>query len=324
MREYKTRSRKRERDSSRLPSEPKITKLFLGEADFSYALAYAKKHPNRANQMIATTYESEEALRKLPFYDRMQENKAELEKRGVVVKHGVDATNSSTWNDGENNIEQENIERIYFSHPHTQSRKYHTGNVLKGLFNEASDLNVEQIHIPRVWVTRKNRPKHDSLPLGVEPRYGFGTVLDGNKELRGKWKLEYKHNFNKERYSEYEHTKTKGGGSAASVESGESVEFVFKRNPWDPQNSDISNELIYKKARFDIDTDDESETEDESLVRSNKIRRIDKFKEVKEDINLNGFNQDWMDIERRKANFEQFRGDFHLNGFNQDWIPDEE
>lgn len=222
------------------------TRLFLGESDFTYALAFANKHPEVAHTMVATTYETEEQLEDVDFYKNMLKNKLELELMGVQVLHGVDATNFDTWT----GTEAAGIEQIYFSHPHTQSRTYHTSNVLKGLFHEARTyLNEDvKIHIPRVWNRRKQKE--------VESMYGFSKVLDQGPE-KGSWMLQKKHKFSSTRYPGYKHTMTKGGGSADVTKHG-SMEFVFKRKGKDEAY------VGYKKRKMDVVSDNESEDESDT------------------------------------------------------------
>lgn len=224
------------------------TRLFLGESDFTYALAFANKHPEIAHTMVATTYESEDKLEEMDFYDAMYKNKLALQAMGVQVLHGVDATDFGTWTE----TEAAGIEQIYFSHPHTQSRTYHTSNVLKGLFREARKYLTEdiKIHIPRVW-------KKSKL-AGIESMYGFAKVLDEGAE-KDTWVLDSKHKFSATRYPGYKHTMTQGGGSADVTKNG-SVEFVFRQK----RASDSADAAEYKKARTAVDTDNESEDESDT------------------------------------------------------------
>lgn len=234
--------------AERTADQPR-TRLFLGESDFSYALAFATKHPELASSMVATTYESEDALQDMDFYATMSANKTKLERLGVQVFHSVDATDFSTWPDATQ------VEHIYFSHPHTQSRTYHTSNVLKGLFKEGSTVLPDnaKISIPRVW-TREGT----TVQPGIESMYGFGKVLDKEKETAGSWELTAKHKFSDTRYPGYKHTMTQGGGSADVTKHG-SAEFVFSN-----KSSSRGTTKSYKKQRMDIDTDSESGSEDEA------------------------------------------------------------
>ncbi|MBB6498857.1 Rossmann-like fold-containing protein [Pedobacter cryoconitis] len=225
------------------------TRLFLGESDFSYALAFANKHPELASSMTATTYESESDLQDMDFYTTMSANKFELLMLGVEVAHSVDATDFSSWPDATQ------IEHIYFSHPHTQSRKTgeHTSNVLKGLFQESTKVLPKnaKIHIARVW-------KRDggTVESGIESMYGFTKVLDKDKDVKGTWELIGKHKFSSERYPGYKHTMTKGGGTAGVTKHG-SAEFVFRTRK-------TSRKVRpYSKRKLSIDTDSDSDNETE-------------------------------------------------------------
>lgn len=70
--------------------------MTIGDGDFSFSLALARVLHNKHNpsQLVATSYESFETLKRV--YPRIQETISELKKLGVQVFYRVDATNLET------------------------------------------------------------------------------------------------------------------------------------------------------------------------------------------------------------------------------------
>jgi hypothetical protein len=233
----------------------KRTMLFLGGGDLSYERSYVEKHPERAEKMIATTFDSEQQMYEL--YENSANNKKYLKSKGVLIFHEVDATKLD---------ENESLKKIllpkdiYFSHPHTGSRKKgeHTSNALiEPFFEAASKLQQtgELIHIPRVRGGKRDRNPHYK---GV---YGF-YISPSIK----KYELIHKFRFNG-RYPGYEHKETKNNKSSASVlKHNSSLEYIFKRIP-------EGIETDYKSDHINSDVGSPTYSDMESIRNQGVLRK---------------------------------------------------
>ncbi|KAH9607663.1 hypothetical protein KSS87_011632 [Heliosperma pusillum] len=171
--------------------------LLVGEGDFSFSTSLAKAFGSASN-MIATSLNSQGLLTK--NYSKFLTNKRELEIRGCIVIHGVDATNMIRHS----LLGKLKFDRIIYNFPHTgcfggsytdlvKNRKLVRGFVrnAKKMMNEDGEIHIthKSSSLFRLW----DLPKigHDQgLQLIQEikfernmypeynPKYGFGG--DGN------------------------------------------------------------------------------------------------------------------------------------------------
>lgn len=195
-------------------------RLFLGEADFSYARAVVNKkkakHPNLVKSIIATAYESKERLERL-YPDTFQSNKQYLEEKKVTLMYEVDATDLHE----DKRLKNRAVERIHFNFPHDKSKFQDRTlpELIKKFFESAGKIQKER---DRVYVALP-KPKDISKRQFYEG-FVYG-IYDAAREAN--YNLIAKRKFGSERYPGYEH-KITGINSGASVAE-EAREYIFEK-----------------------------------------------------------------------------------------------
>lgn len=233
------------------------TILFVGGGNLSFELSYARKHPRLAFQMVATTYESLEDFCTNP---EAVNNRSELEKRGAIVFHKIDATLLHSLDI----FKGMNPEHIYYCHPYVNKNK--TKILLRDFFYSVSCLHAKdcKIHIIRVRGGDYEMSKPEKEREFYKSWRGF-DLIEHYKKLYGFYEIDFsdfilraKHRFNDHRYHGYKHVQTNNNrNSALIIGADNSLEYVFSQR--NSQDNDLSDSGYFSQ---NILSDTESETED--------------------------------------------------------------
>ena len=240
-------------DEKKLPekNKPKKTRLLIGEADFSYAVALIKKHPGVCKQEIitATAYEK---LNDNP-HDDTSTNLKILSEHQVEVLHGVDATKLAE----DNRFSNKKFDRITFNFPHDKSNYEDRTlpELISSFFKNASQLQndggVISMALPE--------PPYEE-GVGNRPFY-HGYIYEIYDACQGAgYGLEKKRGFIKngnKRYEGYEHRVTGKNQSAGVTQN--SREYHFVKN--NKKNHEVKSRWMQgedRKYYARISTDDES------------------------------------------------------------------
>ncbi|MBN1684118.1 MAG: DUF2431 domain-containing protein [Gammaproteobacteria bacterium] len=197
------------------------TRLFIGEADFSFSQAFIKKHPELSRSVIATELRSKESLR-IDYPETFETHRKYLKKQGVKILYEIDGTKlheNERWSG-------QRISRIHFNFPHDGSPfKARTLPLLiKRFFRSASMLQGLE---DRIYIALPQPPT-----TGKGNRYFYqGYVYDiYDAAAKSGYRCIKKRKFQsgeEKRYPGYFHRKTKKESSAEIVE--ESREYIFEK-----------------------------------------------------------------------------------------------
>ena len=222
------------------------TRLLVGEGDCHYSVALTEKHPEVSKSLIATEYESEEALSQRKNF---LNNKKTLKDSGVKLLFGVDGRTIGK-NQRLRNI-SEHIPRIHFNFPHdrsswSDSRRtlYH---IMIKFFNSSSELQEkgDQIHV--VIPKRDTRAK-DNFFQG----YFYGLA---DASLKAGYRYIGKREFNTQRYPGYQHNQT-GNSQVVSV-AHNAREHVFRKVAvTDAEKKALRESSKFPKAKRSFDSEE--------------------------------------------------------------------
>lgn len=209
-------------------------RLYVGEGDFSGSLAMARKHPNTAEGIHATSYESSDD-QLFEEGSAAAKNKQELLEKGAKVSHGIDATNLGEYRQEDGKLGTEKFDKAYFHHPRSSNRQGPSAKQLShGFATSARDVLTEngKIHLslPSSGTYEEGKKK---TPQQIRNNlYGATPVKDIQKL---NYELDQKRPGIIDRYGEsgFSHTKTGKGEGLSNLKS---REFVFRRRN--------SNELV--------------------------------------------------------------------------------
>ncbi|MCP8351826.1 DUF2431 domain-containing protein [Candidatus Synchoanobacter obligatus] len=201
---------------------PKRKRLHVGEGDFHYTVAWAKKHPRMPEDyanIVATDIEGVESI----IRPNLQNNLQTLKKIGVKVAGGVDAKFLHITP----GIAGKRYPRIQFNFPYIRqdwSKSSANSELMRAFFQSAAALQYpgDQIH---VVIPQRASTRTTQFFEGRVYGLGQGSLMAG-------YSLKEKRRFNKTRYPEYQHNKT--GESAPAVFVG--VEYVFSKKVEGPMS----------------------------------------------------------------------------------------
>lgn len=227
-------------------------RLLLGEGNFSYSKALIKKHknthPNLAQAITATEYESKEKLLEGKDGELIKKNIAFIKAKQGKVKFNVDATNISE------KLVDEKFQRIHFNNPYAPGWDG-TKNVVSGFFQSAKEMQDKGDRVHMSLVDKQGSKAH-----WHEQIYG---IFDASADAG--YKLLKKRKFGDKRYPGYEHRVTTNLNTGKSSSTAKfSKEFVFEK--CNLTQSEIEQEsknrgilrTFEDKKYFDISTDDDS------------------------------------------------------------------
>jgi len=231
-------------DSDAVAQKPK--RLMLGEADLSYAVDYAKRHPGEI--FIASTYETREVLELKYDKECIAKNISELQDAGIEVLHGVDATTLHE----DKRFEDLSIDMLQFNFPHTGSRARgeHTSALVKSFFDSASKKLPEggMVRMYMVKGTGATRSHYKG-------QYGKGEAVH-----QAGFTLERKRKMSDSSEGSYKHQPTKPGKDSPlspAFDTESSREYSFRKGakplslPYDSDKMTTddgdSDEIPYKK-----------------------------------------------------------------------------
>lgn len=247
------------------------SRLFLGEADFSYTVALLEKHkddkPGLKNAITTTELSSKEELLKL-YPDTFPKNLGYLERSNVNIQFGIDATNIHNIYNGQI------FRRIHFNFPHDGKN-----------FKDENLKPIEDLALPKIitaffksaWKLQEEGDRiHVTLPKENERfREAFQYRIEDARKEAG-YRLIKKHKFNEDRYLGYNHRMTTAN-IGASIADGNGREYIFEKAPLpeEVKNEISPKKYVYKKNRNllpSINTDDESsDYEDEEILFEEEV-----------------------------------------------------
>ncbi|MBH8572104.1 DUF2431 domain-containing protein [Nostocaceae cyanobacterium CENA369] len=210
-------------------------RLFVGEGNFSASLAMAKKHPDTAQGIHATSYEPENH----ELFKEGSEaaaNIQELRKMGAKISHGIDATKLKQYHGEESKLGTEKFDKAYFHHPRGKrkgkSAKKLSHSFAKSALDVLTDEGKIHLSIPSSKTYEQGNEqgneqgKVQTAAHTRNSRYGGKFVRD-TQDLG--YKLQEKRKGIKERYGSqgFSHTIT---GKAESHDNLVSNEYVFQRS----------------------------------------------------------------------------------------------
>lgn len=193
-------------------------RLFIGEGDFSFTVAFLIKHPELANSIVATEFDSEETLREK--HELFAKHMEFLRKLKVDIRFGIDAKEL------EKMINRERFKRIHFNCPYSGSSD--TTRILVELFfQNAARLQKpgDRIHIvlpkPEPPWERQRREGLDYDIYSASTKAGYQYIK------KRKFSKKTGDDQVEKRYKDYQHVMTKGAGSADVTEN--SREYIFEK-----------------------------------------------------------------------------------------------
>ncbi len=250
------------------------SRLFLGEADFSYTRALIKKHANNhpglMSAITATEYLSFDQLEQT-YGEKFKKRIKTIEKKGVVLHDNIDAReidskDSLIYND-------RGYKRIHFNFPHDRSKLQDRTlpKLLLNFFESAANIQKlgDRVHIAL--------PK----PADSSKRKFYEGYVYNIFEASAKngYILIKKHKFGADRYPGYKHSITDNDNSAKVAESAR--EYVFEKtnktykqiikeqNPSRYKSYDENNYILPN-----IGTDDDSTDYEDHLTIDAKTKII--------------------------------------------------
>ncbi|OGN61565.1 MAG: hypothetical protein A3F40_00145 [Chlamydiae bacterium RIFCSPHIGHO2_12_FULL_27_8] len=170
-----------------IPSEPKPKRVLLvGEADFSFALAYSLKNPDY--EIVATEYKTEQALLKDPnIKANFLKNTQQLKKRNVEIFTGVDATKLEEFEKI-----QGVFDKIIFNFPHTAKRNGSTQAMLVNFFKSARNVLITNGTISMALVDSSH---HDGRYVIYDASKTNGYKLSKPRKQFDKSKFYFEHGY---------------------------------------------------------------------------------------------------------------------------------
>ena len=157
------------------------TILILGEADFSFSVAFIYKRRQHnihfpGDCIVASELRTEKNLRSI--YSRFCFNISALKEYGVTVLFGVDATNLHR------HFKNKNFNKIYFNCPHGANMNPYSGDIgnkiIKPFFKSASkhqDIG-DKIYVTIPYPTHRNR--NIKMFIKKERKRNFFKGMDSN------------------------------------------------------------------------------------------------------------------------------------------------
>lgn len=238
------------------------TRLFLGEANFSFTQAFLEKHeqkyPGLAQCIIPTAYENNHTLIRL-YGDTFLDNAAAIKSKGVTIKYNVDATRLRSCRF----LKDRHVKRIHFNFPHDGSPISHgtLPQMLKEFFQEAAEIQEpwDRVHIAL------------PAPKDIEQRkFREGRIYCIYEATRSAgYNLIKKRKFGSERYPGYQHVQTRANSSASITERAR--EYIFEKLPDNASNKDFrapTFDRAYDGDRLiclpEMETDSESSSYEDS------------------------------------------------------------
>jgi len=189
------------------PAERSFRVLMLGEGDFSYALAYARLNPN--HEIIATSYESQEAMEQRPTWRQMERN---LRDCNVKILHSVDAQRL-----GRDRRIKGIFDRVIFNFPHTGQRDDSTARLVKQFFKSARKVLLRGGDI---WMGLMDSAHYDGTYLHQPASRQAGFKLVSRKLWDGDGQLA-SHGYH------HEETNHRREPHAATIHPGLSYHFTM-------------------------------------------------------------------------------------------------
>lgn len=183
--------------------------LILGEADFSYTVAFMQKRlRNRDNfpfkSMIATELRNKKELQRL--YQKFNGNIKQLRKRGVKTLFTINATKIHK------SFKGQRITKIYFNCPHVHGANPKSGlifiKIIQQFFQSAKQL---QRCNDRIYLTIPVLKNAHSIEAQALEGIGYGLY---EASYDAGYKYVNKRNFGPKRYPGYQHRQTKRDKSA--------------------------------------------------------------------------------------------------------------
>lgn len=225
--------------------------LFLSGGDLSFELSFAQKHPELANKMVLTTFESVADFPPASCRYAALRNKGSLEKLGVRIIHGIDARRLHEKPECDH-FKNKRLSRVYFCHPFPPGRSNQTAGLVRDFFKSVTQLQQpgDQVIIARMRDTSIRRVNKAGDKRGGWG-YGFSSLPEKNKPFTHL--LTKKHKFGATRYPGYRHITT-GVTADSPVTEGGSIEYSFQK---------FNFECGYSSG---IGTDSESDTETSGLT----------------------------------------------------------
>jgi hypothetical protein len=226
------------------------SRLFVGEADFSYAVAFLSKHADAdiGSHIVATEFELQGRLEQI--YPRFSENIMALQQAGVKLSFGIDARSLSSQ------FPNRNFDRIHFNFPHDRSsaRTDSMSRLVHEFFEQCSKLQKDGDKV------------HFTLPEGVNE--------DGKKYFYHKWydlyaasrkhgyslecKRKFTDAFGEARYPGYRHCQTSTDAVVQAAQNGR--EYVFAKSALPTQVRVASGSIYGRPVTWmrGVSTDSES------------------------------------------------------------------
>ncbi|MBI5346756.1 MAG: DUF2431 domain-containing protein [Chlamydiae bacterium] len=210
----------------------KKTVLLLGEGDFTYALAYARRHPNY--KVVATEYyEKPKLIEK--YGEKFRQNLEALKQYpNVKIYYCLDATKLNAYR----NFSKKMFDKIVFNGPETGTRDSGTAGLLHCLFKSARNI------------LKKNGTIRLALVDGVhyDGRYFLTGAARPNR-----YKLIKRKTFDQHKYYysyDYKHMQTASGVEVAQEDW---LNCVFRKVDSHDKSFDSSDEFTHSS---DLSQDD--------------------------------------------------------------------
>jgi hypothetical protein len=242
------------------------TRLFLGEANFSFSAAFFKKHCGKKGlnkYLIATELRKESEL--LGVYSSFKEHRDYLKNNEVEIQYGIDATKiHEKFN---------RIKCIHFNFPH-DGNEYDARTlpvVISQFFESAAKIQKVGDKIYMALPQPKDEEKRHIYE-------GYRYVLY-DAAIKFGYKVIKKRHFSDKRYPGYQHRMTKEDKTADVTES--SREFIFRRIEILPEKYEMlikspTEKFTHKGEKHHVlpvvDTDNDSSDCEDETFKYNKAR----------------------------------------------------
>ena len=286
---------------------PYKTRLFLGEADFSFSAAFFKKHHDKkclSKYLTATELRNESELNSL--YSSFKEHQDYLIKGGVNIQYGVDATKIHK--------KFKRIKCIHFNFPH-DGNEYEMRTLpvmISKFFKSASKIQKVGDKIYMALPQPKDAEKRH-IYEGYRYVIYDAAIAFGYKAVK-------KRPFNEKRYSGYQHRMTKEDKTADVTEN--SREFIFRRIEVQPEQYEMLNKSPTEKFTHkgekhhvmpELETDDDSsDCEDESFKYNQAKLKNKAFNLSKQKVSLKSTSSVTHKLVSRFIEFNASGNDYNI------------
>lgn len=184
-------------------------RLFLGEANFTYTLAFVEKHPKLIPYILATEYDSKKST-VTKHGQKTQERIQKLRKTGVQLLFNVDATklNEHPF------LKDRHAHIIQFNAPYVQGRRDKTKTMIAKLFQSASQQFGDKIHVSLARCAETREDKPSEYNLSYQQDFGlYEAATNAGYEYINKRIIDVV------RYSKYQHSTTQGGDESSNTKT---------------------------------------------------------------------------------------------------------